>query len=91
MSVALLVATFAASAADPQYITQIAQKGFLTSQDVTPPEATLVAGPRFLDLVADSRKELCEIELSYLAATKQGVTRVRIVNAAGQVLLTCGE
>jgi hypothetical protein len=76
--------------AEPQYIRNLSENGFLTSPVVNPPVVTLTAGQRFLDLVPDSQQELCEIARAYYAEVNEGVNSVRVIGADGQVLLTCG-
>jgi hypothetical protein len=77
--------------AEPRYITNLSRAGFLTSPTVNPPIVTLTAGERFLGLVPASQQELCDIELQYYASAVTGVKTVRIVNVAGQNLVTCGD
>jgi hypothetical protein len=77
--------------AESQLIRNLSRSGYLSSPAVNPPFVTLTAGERFLGLVPASRQELCEIELQYYASEVPGVKTVRIVNVAGQNLLTCGE
>jgi hypothetical protein len=76
--------------AEPQYIRNLSQHGYLTSPTVNPPIVTLTAGDRFSGLVPASQRELCEIALGYYAGADGAVKTVRIVDRAGQGLLTCG-
>jgi hypothetical protein len=89
LSIALL-ATTSSLTAGPQHIQALAENGFLTTPEISPPVVTLTAGSPFLALVPDSRQELCQIELEYYAGENPNVTQVRIVDSNGQELLTCG-
>jgi hypothetical protein len=86
----LLLSMASIASAEPQYIRGLTAKGFFSSTEVNAPIVTLRAGVRFQDLVPDSRKELCDIELENYSRTVSGVTTVRILGDADEVLMSCG-
>ena len=48
-----------------------------------------VAGPRFLDLVPNSQREVCRLVLEYQARIVKGLYRLRVVDSRGRDFMRC--
>ena len=75
--------------ATPRHIDELGRAGFLASASGTAPEMTAVAGARFMELVPDSKREVCRILLEHLAKRNRGLYRLRIVDQQGSRIAAC--
>ena len=73
----------------PRHIEELGRTGFLASASGSAPEMTAVAGARFMDLVPDSKREVCRILLEHLAKRNRGLYRLRIVDQQGGRVAAC--
>ncbi len=85
----LIVAPAATGDERPRHIADMERSGFLAAPSGDPPELVSVAGPRFLELVPDSQKEVCRINLEYYARVKRGLYRLRVVDQRGRAIMEC--
>jgi hypothetical protein len=85
----MLLGLQAFSQVPPRHIEDLDRSGFLARPTGEPPEMTAVAGPRYLDLVPDSKREICRIILVHQARSNRGLYRLRIVNAIGEEIWKC--
>jgi len=87
--VALLACAAQNAESAPRQVADLDRNGFLTPPAGTAPELTSVAGARFLDLVPDSRREVCRIVLEHYARTTRGLYRLQVVDGRGQKVMSC--
>lgn len=73
----------------PRQIADLGRAGFLAEPTGELPELTSVAGARFLELVPDSKKEVCRMVLEYHARAKRGTYRLRVVDERGREIMVC--
>ena len=67
----------------------LARAGFLEAASGNAPEMRAVAGPRLMQLAAESRTYLCQIILDSQSSGRPSLTSLRIVDARGATLLVC--
>ena len=91
VSMTALLASSAVAQVDtrPRHIAELSRVGFLALPTGSPPEVTAVAGPRFLDLVPDSQREVCRIVLEHGARTTPGLYRLRVIDERSRIVLVC--
>lgn len=72
-----------------RHIADFDRAGFLARPAGDAPEMTALAGPRFLDLVPDSRREICHIVLEHQARVTKGLYRLIVIDARGGEIVRC--
>lgn len=83
------ISAFAQLDTRPRHVAELSRAGFLAMPTGSPPEATAVAGQRFLELVPDSQKEVCRVVLEHGARAMPGLYRLRVIDELGRTVLVC--
>jgi hypothetical protein len=73
----------------PRHIADLGRAGYLAMPTGEPPEMMSVAGARYLELVPDSRQEVCYRMLLHHAGSVKGLYRLRVVDASGKEIWKC--
>lgn len=88
-TILMLLSAAASAETAPRYVVELDRGGFLAAPTGAPPEMTSVGGVRFLELVPDSKLEVCRILLEHQARATPGLYRLRVVDERGRSILVC--
>lgn len=88
-SALLLASLQALGQSTARHIADLDRAGFIAAPTGEAPEMTAVAGPRFLDLVPESQREICRMVLERQAQALKGLYRLRVVDARGNDVMRC--